>query len=44
MTLDIRKKFFTVGVVSHWSTLSRKAVAALEAFEARLGGTLSNLD
>ncbi|KFV41995.1 hypothetical protein N341_01264, partial [Tyto alba] len=43
--LDIRKKFFTVRVVSHWNRLSRAAVAApsLEGFKARLDGALSNL-
>ena len=40
--VDIRKKFFIVMVVTHWS---REAVDApsLEALMARLGGTLSNL-
>jgi len=42
---DIRKKFFTMGVVKHWSRLPREAVAApsLEVFKARLDGALSNL-
>ncbi|KFQ73204.1 hypothetical protein N335_12304, partial [Phaethon lepturus] len=44
-TLDIRKKFFTMRVVTHWNMLPREAVDApsLETFKARLGGTLSNL-
>jgi len=44
-TLDIRKKFFTVRVVSHWTRLPREAVAApsLAVFKARLDGALSNL-
>ena len=43
--LDVRKKFFTVGVVRHWNRLLREAVAApsLEVFKARLDGALSNL-
>jgi len=43
--LVIRKKFFTVRVVRHWNSLSSEAVDApsLEAFKARLDGTLSNL-
>ncbi|KFV45933.1 hypothetical protein N341_01271, partial [Tyto alba] len=43
--LDIRKKFFTVRAVGHWSRLPREAVAAhsLEMFKARLDGALSNL-
>ena len=43
--LDIRKKFFTVRVVRHWNRLPSEAVDApsLEAFKARLNGTLSNL-
>jgi len=43
--LDIRKKFFTVRVVSHWHRLPREAVAApsLEVFKARLDRALSNL-
>ena len=38
--LDIRKKFFTVRVVRHWSRLSSEVVDApsLKAFKARLGG------
>ena len=43
--LDVRKKFFTVRVVRHWSRLPREAVDApsLEVFKARLDGALSNL-
>ena len=43
--LDIRKKFFTVGVVRHWNRLPSEVVDALslEGFKARLDGALSNL-
>ncbi|GAB0204472.1 hypothetical protein GRJ2_002912800 [Grus japonensis] len=43
--LDIRKKFFTVRVVRHWSRLPREVVDALslEVFKARLDGALGNL-
>ncbi|KFP12796.1 hypothetical protein Z169_07677, partial [Egretta garzetta] len=43
--LDLRKKFFTTGVVKHWNRLPREVVEApsLEAFKARLDGALSNL-
>ncbi|KFW69833.1 hypothetical protein AS28_02524, partial [Pygoscelis adeliae] len=43
--LDIRKKFFTVGVARHWNRLPREVVDApsLETFKARLDGALSNL-
>jgi len=36
--LDIRRKFFTQRVVSHWNRLPKEAVDApsLEAFKARL--------
>jgi len=45
LRLDIRKKFFTMKVVKHWSRLPREAVAApsLEVFKARFDGALSNL-
>ena len=43
--LDIGKKFFIVRVVRHWNRLPSEVVDApsLEAFKARLSGTLSNL-
>ena len=43
--LDIRKKFFTVWVVTHWNRLSREAVdvSSREVFKAKLDGALSNL-
>ncbi|KFQ91148.1 hypothetical protein Y956_13809, partial [Nipponia nippon] len=43
--LDIRKKFFTMRVMTHWNRLPREAVdaASLEMFKARLGRALSNL-
>ncbi|KFP13572.1 hypothetical protein Z169_01473, partial [Egretta garzetta] len=43
--LDIRKKFFTMRVVKHWSGLPREVVEApsLETFKARLDQALSNL-
>ncbi|KFP96958.1 hypothetical protein N330_09909, partial [Leptosomus discolor] len=43
--LDIRKKFFTMGVVRHWNRMPREAVAApsLAVFKARLDVALSNL-
>ncbi|KFQ41071.1 hypothetical protein N332_04205, partial [Mesitornis unicolor] len=42
---DIRKKFFTMGVVQHWNRFPREVVEApsLEIFKVRLNGTLSNL-
>ena len=45
LRLDIRKKFFIVRVVRHWHRLPSEVVDApsLEAFKARLDGTLSNL-
>ena len=38
--LDIRRKFFTVGVMRHWNRLPRETVDApsLEVFKARLHG------
>ena len=44
-TLDIRKRFFTVRVVSHWNRLFREVVdvPSLEAFKTRLDEALSNL-
>ena len=43
--LDIRKKFFTLRVVRHWTRLPREAVAApsLAVLKVRLDGALSNL-
>jgi len=43
--LDVRKKFFTMRVVRHWTRLPREAVGApsLELFKAKLDGALSNL-
>jgi len=43
--VGIRKKFFTMRVVKHWTWLTREAVAApsLALFKARLDGALSNL-
>ena len=41
--LDISKKFFTVRVMRHWNRLSSEVASSLEAFKARLDGTLSNL-
>ena len=43
--LDIMKNFLTVGVVRCWNRFPREVVDApsLEAFKARLDGTLSNL-
>ena len=43
--LDIRKKFFTQSVVTHWNRLPKEAVDApsLEAFKARLDVALGSL-
>ena len=43
--LDIRRKFFTQGVVTHWNRLPKEVVDApsLEAFKARLGVALGSL-
>ncbi|KFQ47264.1 hypothetical protein N333_10858, partial [Nestor notabilis] len=43
--LDKRKKFFTVGVVKHWKTLSREVVntLSLETFKVRLNVAMSNV-
>ena len=44
-TLDIREKFFTVGVVKHWNRLCREVVDApsLETFKTRLDRFLTDL-
>ncbi|KFO58715.1 hypothetical protein N302_05081, partial [Corvus brachyrhynchos] len=43
--LEIKKKFFTVGVVSHWNRLPKEVVDAppLKVFKARLDRALSKL-
>lgn len=43
--LDIKKIFFTVRMMRHWSRLSTEAMDApsLELFKARLDGALSKL-
>ncbi|KFV54839.1 hypothetical protein N341_04792, partial [Tyto alba] len=43
--LDIRKKFFTMRVVTHWNRLCREVVNApsLKTLKVRLDGALSNL-
>ena len=44
--LDIRRKFFTQTLVTHWNRLAKEVVDApsLEAFKARLGVALGSLD
>ena len=43
--MDIREKFFTQKVVTHWNRLSKEVVDApsLEAFKARLDVALGSL-
>ena len=43
--LDIRRKFFTQRVLTHWNRLPKEVVddPALEAFKARLAVTLGSL-
>ena len=43
--MDIRKKFFSQRVVTHWNRLPKEAVDApsLEAFKARLDVALGSL-
>jgi len=43
--LDIRKRFFTMRIVKHWTRLPREVVNApcLETFKPRLDRALSNL-
>ena len=45
-TLDMRRKFFTQRVVTHWNRLPKEVVDApsLEAFKARLDMALVSLD
>ena len=44
-SLDIRRKFFTQQVVTHWNKLPKEVVNApsLEAFKARLNVSLGSL-
>jgi len=44
--VDVRKKFFTQGVVKCWHRLPREAVGvpSLEAFKAGLDGALGSLN
>ena len=43
--MDVRKKFFTQRVMTHWNGLPKEAVDApsLEAFKARLDEALGSL-
>ena len=43
--MDIRRKFFTQRMVTHWHRLPKEVVDApsLEAFKARLDGALGSL-
>ena len=43
--MDVREKFFTQRVVTHWNRLSKEVVDApsLEAFKARLDVSLGSL-
>jgi len=43
--LDVRRKFFTQGVVRHWNRLPKEVVDApsMEAFRARLDVALGSL-
>jgi len=45
LRLDIKKKFFSQGVVRHWSRLPREVADApsLEVFKTRLDGILGSL-
>ena len=44
--LNVRRKFFIVGVLRHWHRLPREAVdaPALEVFRTRLHGVLGSLN
>ena len=43
--MDIKKKYFTVGMVRHWNRILRDVVdvLSLETFKARLDQALGNL-
>ena len=43
--MDIRRKFFTQRVVTHWNRLPKEVVDApsLEVFKAKLNGILGSL-